>query len=521
MNNFQANICLFAVTLCWSCEVVLLSVVPEGVNPFATTCVTSLIASILLGGCFFRRIIAAFKRDKEVLLHRILLLSVLNASYNILIEIGLDYLEVSTGAFTLSMTAVVLPVLLFIAHRGTNLRTWLSAGCVLAGILVAIVPVYEMPHTPGLIVMLVSCILRAIFIVKLNDYAREHEPVTLAAGMSIGNMFLAFIPWFLMDPTTFAGLPWSNELIAMYVIYGYFVVALATVFNIFAQRRASAAHSTIIYSTEIVYSVIWVTCLPNTILENPVEISLPIIMGCALIVLGNMIKIAPIGPDNESSDDESINEEAQRESKFQPRRMPDLVTALLGRLPGKFLRCLALFVVLLVVYLIIGMPFRAMTIIPGFTEFRPVCMLQPVYGIFFGIPGCLAYATGNLIGDILSDSLRWSSIAGFIGNFVYPFLLYLFWTQLRKKPFNVRTRGRYAGLIISIVICSIIEALIITPAVAYFYPEVDTTLFAISVLGNGIAFPVLLTIPFIILIQEELAFQPVERKRLIPGLLDG
>ncbi len=35
MNNLQANLCLLAVTLCWSCEVAIYSVIPDGVNPFA------------------------------------------------------------------------------------------------------------------------------------------------------------------------------------------------------------------------------------------------------------------------------------------------------------------------------------------------------------------------------------------------------------------------------------------------------------------------------------------------------
>jgi hypothetical protein len=33
MNNLQANVCLLAVTLCWSCEVIIFSVIPDGVNP--------------------------------------------------------------------------------------------------------------------------------------------------------------------------------------------------------------------------------------------------------------------------------------------------------------------------------------------------------------------------------------------------------------------------------------------------------------------------------------------------------
>ena len=64
MNNLQANLCLLAVTLCWSCEVVIFSIIPDGVNPFATTCVTALIGAVLLCACFARRIAAAFRRDR-------------------------------------------------------------------------------------------------------------------------------------------------------------------------------------------------------------------------------------------------------------------------------------------------------------------------------------------------------------------------------------------------------------------------------------------------------------------------
>ena len=94
-----------------------------------------------------------------------------------------------------------------------------------------------------------------------------------------------------------------------------------------------------------------------------------------------------------------------------------------------FLYRTAVFAVLTAVYLIVSIPFKIMEIIPGFTDIRPVSLLIPVYGIFFGIPGCMAFAVGNLITDIISDSLRWSSIAGFAANFIGPFCYYLFWTK--------------------------------------------------------------------------------------------
>ena len=57
---------------------------------------------------------------------------------------------------------------------------------------------------------------------------------------------------------------------------------------------------------------------------------------------------------------------------------------------------LLIIVTLTVAYLIVSIPFKVMEIIPGFTDIRPVSMLQPIYGIFFGIPGCIAFAVGNL-----------------------------------------------------------------------------------------------------------------------------
>ena len=538
MNNLQANICLLAVTLCWSCEVIIFSVIPDGVNPFATTCVTSLIGAAIMGACFARRIAEAFRRDRWLLARRVALLSIMNTSYNVLILMGLDYFDVSTGAFTLSMTVVVLPVLLIVMRRGVGVRTWASAGCVLAGIAVAVSPSFLMPQLPGLVLMLVSCAIRALYIVKLNDYAREHEPIALAAGISGINSVIAFVPWCAMQPTTFAALPWSTELIAAYVIHAYFIVGFATVLNIFAQRRATAAQATIIYSTEIVFSIIWACFLPAPIVD-PVVLSAPIVVGCALIVVGNLLEIVPFGrrdtgtatQGGASAEIDAAEIDAARIDATgidtAGRKLGDPstevvhggnssgqevagVSGVLGVLRKPLAQKVALFVVLLGVYLVLALPFKVLSVIPGFTDIRPVELLQPVYGIFFGLPGCFAFAVGNLIGDIVSDGLRWSSIAGFVANFAYPCLMYLFWCKLRKKPFDLRD-GRTIGLmVLTMIVFAVIQAIIIAPSVALLYPDVDIALFVTSVVSNGSAFPVFFAIPLMILMQEELGFKPLE-----------
>ena len=137
-------------------------------------------------------------------------------------------------------------------------------------------------------------------------------------------------------------------------------------------------------------------------------------------------------------------------------------------------RSLLRFAGLLAAYLVVAIPFKAMNLIPGFTDVRPVMALGPVYGIFFGPVGCLACGFGNLLADAVDHAIRWTSIAGFASN------------------------------------------AIVAPAVAIVYPEVDSVFLAWAVFGNTAGFPILLGIPLSILLQEELDIQPAGRSGAAP-----
>ena len=168
------------------------------------------------------------------------------------------------------------------------------------------------------------------------------------------------------------------------------------------------------------------------------------------------------------------------------------------------LRSLRRFVGLLAVYLSVAIPFKAMNLIPGFTDIRPVQALGPIYGVFFGPLGCLASACGNLAADALDDALRWTSIAGFAANFLGPLLVWAYWTRVSRTPFSLRTARDLLKHSFVLVVMAVLEDAIIAPAVALVYPEVDVALFAAAVFGNTAGFPIFLGIPLSILLQEEM-----------------
>ena len=290
MNRLQANLCLICVTLCWSTEVIIFSCIPDSVLPFATTFICNAIATVVLAACFFKRIKREMSKSSKKILLKCLLLGVLNCAYNALYMYGLKSFDVSTGAFTFSMTVVVLPVVLITMRKTVGVKTWISVALVLAGIIIALGG--NLAHIPyaGLLLMLLGCIIRSVFIVKLNDFAREHDSITLSVFISAFVAVISFVIWFVLQPSTFATIPWSSTIIASLFIHAYFIVAFAQTLNIFAQRRATATESTIIYSLEIVFSLIWGAVLPENLVDRAIPTPFHII-GAVLIVAGSLVEI--------------------------------------------------------------------------------------------------------------------------------------------------------------------------------------------------------------------------------------
>ena len=177
------------------------------------------------------------------------------------------------------------------------------------------------------------------------------------------------------------------------------------------------------------------------------------------------------------------------------------------------IRGMLLTLILIAVNLIVALPFKVLEVIPGFTDIRPVTILQPIYGIFFGLPGCFACAISNLIGDAMSDSLRWSSIGGFFANFLGLLIFWLFATRVMKNGYDLRTAKHLLGHSLVVVIAAGVEIGVIAPMVAAFYPDVDIVVFSLTVLANNTVYPLLVGIPIIILMQEELGFRPQTRRK--------
>jgi drug/metabolite transporter (DMT)-like permease len=279
------------VTLCWSSEIILFACIPDGVPAFATTCVTYLVGAALLAVSFRRRVADALRTGGWRFPLAALCLAALSSIYNTLFLIGAKSFDVASGAFTFCITVVVLPVVLLTLRRRVALETWLSVALVLAGIVLALGPTLRGAQLPGLAVMGVGCLLRAVFIVLLADLAKKRDPIAIAVLLVFFSGLCSLCGWAIQDPRLFAALPLSRPLVAVWALYAYFVVAFAQTLNVFAMRRVTAANATIVYSVEIVFTLLWGVLLPATIVER-IALTPTVLLGALLVVAGSIAEIA-------------------------------------------------------------------------------------------------------------------------------------------------------------------------------------------------------------------------------------
>ena len=84
------------------------------------------------------------------------------------------------------------------------------------------------------------------------------------------------------------------------------------------------------------------------------------------------------------------------------------------------------FFIVLAAFLMLGIPFKVMVLVEGFTEVRPVNAVPPAAGMMFGIWGALACGIGNLISDLFG-TFNATSVLGLIGNFIAAYIPYRMW----------------------------------------------------------------------------------------------
>jgi energy-coupling factor transport system substrate-specific component len=134
------------------------------------------------------------------------------------------------------------------------------------------------------------------------------------------------------------------------------------------------------------------------------------------------------------------------------------------------------------IYAAVLIPFKAIPLIPGFTELRPALALPPTFSLLFGPAAAWGTAIGNLIGDLQGGTFGAGSAFGFIGNFFLGLVPYALWGKLGPLsaggPPTMRSPRQWVEFVVVVAVAALACAAVIGWGLELL------RLFPYSVLGN-------------------------------------
>lgn len=103
----------------------------------------------------------------------------------------------------------------------------------------------------------------------------------------------------------------------------------------------------------------------------------------------------------------------------------------LGRM-WRYPKMIVLFAVVTAAFALVSLFCSDFTLIPGYSNVRPVNGLPVTMGLLFGPAGAVGCAAGNVLGDIFRGELGWASIGGALGNFLFAWIPYRWWDATHR-----------------------------------------------------------------------------------------
>ena len=483
MNRLQANLCLLTVVICWSFEYILQKNIPPSVPVPAVMTHTFLLGCFILAVLFHKKLKQNITKDLCIKVAGLGLVSLL---YKRFFLEATRYLPTDLFIFLNTLPLALLPVLLLLFfHEKKPWQVWLGDLLVVLGILGTLDWNFPMQQSKGLGFMVAYSVIYSLYIIFLNKLAKKEEPFSLTTLMLGTIGLLSLFSWIIPDPTVVFKLEYSKPFVASIFGIAYLICGFATALNVTTQKYLSPLDSVAIYCMQPAVVLIMSVTMPP-ILARKFALTSTNVLCCLIITVGAYLC--------------QVNWALLKEQLVTKPQHPSISSKIRTTLTSANSRWLIL--KLFIVYLIVALPFKLLDILPGFANIRPNSALIPVYGLLFGPAGAFACGLGNFFYDLLTGSLSFGSPAGLIANFCVPLLIYRLWYHFVGKPFELGTLEDLAWYIVIIIIGALTKALLITPVVGFFYPEVGSEAFLRVLLSTELVFYLVPAIALLVFLQK-------------------
>lgn len=160
-----------------------------------------------------------------------------------------------------------------------------------------------------------------------------------------------------------------------------------------------------------------------------------------------------------------------------------------------------LFFTILFAFLLLGIPFKVMILVEGFTEVRPVNAIPPVAGLCGGLVGALACGIGNVIADVFG-TFNASSLLGLIANFIAAYLPYRLWHIFSTEAPNLHKVKNIVLYILINLISAMTVSWILAFGLNYFFDTWIEVIYTYSFFNN-LGFSIILGMPLFVMLTSD------------------
>ena len=288
MSRLEANISLLIITFFGSLQYIFLAYVPSSVSHFAFLSVTNFVGFGISLAFFYGEL---FRLDRHQILQSAILASELIV-FNFLMLRGASEMSSTVTAAVLSSYFV------FVAAFSAVITKKLPDAGTTAGVLVVLAGLFLMTDADagglmnaGVFYLLLADVVLAVYVMTIGSYASSSNPAILAMGqMFFGFIFSMFFwTWEVFFSDGSFVLP-SDKFFWSSVIYiSFFMRGLYTIIQIYAQRYVSPLNTSLIFSTEIIMTMLASPLMSRLFKTTPENITAMKVTGSVLILSGLLI----------------------------------------------------------------------------------------------------------------------------------------------------------------------------------------------------------------------------------------
>ena len=414
MNKLEATISLFIITFFCSIQYAFLAGVPDSVSQFAYLTITNVIGFVIMLFFFFGEL---SRIDKNQVLQSFIL-SIELVAFNVFLVLGSSRVGATVCSCLLSAYFVFVPFLALILFREKpDWRAFPGIIVVLLGLFFMMDADFSGLLNMGTLYLLLADVAFALYILTMGRYSSSSNPSIIAMGQLFFSMLISLGCWIfqivvLGRAFEIPSVP-SFWICVLYI--SFFIRGVYGIVQLYAMRYVSALETSLIFSTEIIMTMLMSPVLAH-VFKTQSEPITPLHLAAGIIMIAGVLMA-----------DSSVQSSFKKQINKIRESLSFLGQLSFSGVKASFIKWLYVTILVAAVYAVIDVFVQ----LAGFLQYESIIGLKnflPSFaGVFWGLYGAVATSIGSLFVSIALGGAVKVAIAECICNFIIGFGMWLFW----------------------------------------------------------------------------------------------